>query len=182
MSCLTVDVISNASEVVRNKSCLPLQVYSSLSPHTIFCPESWQLWIRAMAPGPPGFFLGGAMRDEGGWHQTHTLWAPFSFFCFIQGTHHILKGCLSISLLLCFLSPYWDGKFPDSKGALQMALVVKNLLANARDTRDVALSLGWEDPPEEEMATHSSILAWRLPWKEEPGGLQSMGSHWAHTR
>ena len=34
-------------------------------------------------------------------------------------------------------------------------------------------SLGWEDPPEEGMATHSSILAWRIPWTEEPGGLQS---------
>ena len=37
-------------------------------------------------------------------------------------------------------------------------------------------SLGWEDPLEEEMATHSSILAWRIPWTEEPGGLQSIGS------
>ena len=37
-------------------------------------------------------------------------------------------------------------------------------------------SLGWEDPLEEEMATHSSTLAWRIPWTEEPGGLQSMGS------
>ena len=37
-------------------------------------------------------------------------------------------------------------------------------------------SLGWEDPLEKEMATHSSILAWRIPWTEEPGGLQSMGS------
>ncbi len=36
-------------------------------------------------------------------------------------------------------------------------------------------SLGWEDPLEEEMATHSSILAWEIPWTEEPGGLQSMG-------
>ena len=35
-------------------------------------------------------------------------------------------------------------------------------------------SLGEEDPPEEEMATHSSILSWRIPWTEEPGGLQSM--------
>ena len=35
-------------------------------------------------------------------------------------------------------------------------------------------SLGWEDPLEEEMTTHSSILAWRFPWTEEPGGLQSM--------
>ena len=37
-------------------------------------------------------------------------------------------------------------------------------------------SLGWEDPLEEGMATHSSILAWKIPWTEEPGGLQSMGS------
>ena len=37
-------------------------------------------------------------------------------------------------------------------------------------------SLGWEDALEEGMATHSSILAWRVPWTEEPGGLQPMGS------
>ena len=37
-------------------------------------------------------------------------------------------------------------------------------------------SLGWEDPPEEGMVTHSSILAWRIPWSEKPGGLQSIGS------
>ena len=36
-------------------------------------------------------------------------------------------------------------------------------------------SLGWEDPLEEEMATYSSILAWEIPWTEEPGRLQSMG-------
>ena len=37
-------------------------------------------------------------------------------------------------------------------------------------------SLGWEDPLKKEMAPHSSILAWKIPWIEEPGGLQSMGS------
>jgi len=35
--------------------------------------------------------------------------------------------------------------------------------------------LGWEDPLEKEVATHSSVLAWSIPWTEEPGGLQSMG-------
>ena len=40
---------------------------------------------------------------------------------------------------------------------------------------DPVRSLGREDPLEKEMATHSSILAWRIPWKEEPGGLQSLG-------
>ena len=37
-------------------------------------------------------------------------------------------------------------------------------------------SLGWEDPLEKEMVTHSSILAWKIPWTEKPGGLESMGS------
>ena len=41
-------------------------------------------------------------------------------------------------------------------------------------------SLGQEDPLEKEMATHSSILAWKIPWIQEPGGLQSMGLH-THT-
>ena len=56
-----------------------------------------------------------------------------------------------------------------------MALVVKNPPANAGDARDGVQSLGWEDPLEEDMATHSSILAWRIPCTEEPGRLQSMG-------
>ena len=40
--------------------------------------------------------------------------------------------------------------------------------------------LGWKDPLEKEMATHSSILAWKIPWTEEPGGLQSTGSKSRH--
>ena len=42
--------------------------------------------------------------------------------------------------------------------------------------------LGWEDPLEKEMSTHSSILAWGIPWTEEPGGLQSMGSRKSQTQ
>ena len=51
--------------------------------------------------------------------------------------------------------------------------MVKNPLA-MHETQ--ALSLGWEDPLEKGMAIHSSILAWRIPWTEEPGGLQSTRS------
>ena len=51
--------------------------------------------------------------------------------------------------------------------------MVKNLPA-MRETQ--VQSLGREDPLEKRMATHSSILAWRIPWTEEPGGLQSIGS------
>ena len=53
------------------------------------------------------------------------------------------------------------------------ATVVKNLPANAGDMSSIP---GQEDPLEEEMTTHSSVLAWEIPWTEEPGGLQSMGS------
>ena len=54
-----------------------------------------------------------------------------------------------------------------------MAQLVKNLPA-MQETR--VQSLGWEDPLEKGMETHSSILTWEIPWTEEPGGLQSMGS------
>ena len=54
-----------------------------------------------------------------------------------------------------------------------MTQMVKNLRA-MWETR--VRSLGWEDPLEKELATHSSILAWSTPWTEEPGGLQSIAS------
>ena len=54
-----------------------------------------------------------------------------------------------------------------------MVQIVKNLLAMQETC---VQSLGWEDALEKEIATYSSILAWRIPQTEEPGGLQSMGS------
>ena len=64
--------------------------------------------------------------------------------------------------------------------------VVKNLPANAGNERYAVRSQGQEDPLEQEMATHSSIFAWEIPWTKEPGGLQSMGLRrvrhdWAHS-
>ena len=58
-----------------------------------------------------------------------------------------------------------------------MAQMVKNP-PTMQETR--VQSLGWEDPLEKGMATHSSILAWRIPWTEKPDGLQSMG--WQRVR
>ena len=58
--------------------------------------------------------------------------------------------------------------------------MVKNLPANAKKRPSFNVfqvqSLGWEDPLEKEMAAHSSIFAWEIPWTKEPGGLQAMGS------
>ena len=58
---------------------------------------------------------------------------------------------------------------------MQVALEVKNLPVNAGDIETQVQSLGCEDPLEEGMATHSSILAWRILWAEEPDRLQSVG-------
>ena len=60
---------------------------------------------------------------------------------------------------------------PTAHPDVSVALVAKNLPANAGD-----VFLGREDPLEKDMATHSSTLAWGIPWTEEPGGLQSTGS------
>ena len=60
---------------------------------------------------------------------------------------------------------------------LQKGLPVAQMVENLPGMRETQVrSLGWEDPLEKETATHSSTLAWRIPWREEPGVLQSMGS------
>ena len=68
---------------------------------------------------------------------------------------------------------YWGGVPLPSPWVV---LVVRNSLAKAGDVEDGVHFLGGEDPLEEGTATHSSILAWRIPWTEEPGELQSTGS------
>ena len=62
---------------------------------------------------------------------------------------------------------------PNLTRASLVAQMVKNLLAMQEIQ---VLPLGWEDPLEKGMATHSNIPAWRIPWTEEPDGLQSIGS------
>ena len=72
---------------------------------------------------------------------------------------------MCIKLCLCYAGVW----------ASQVALVVMNPAASAGDTRDAGRSLGREDSLEEGMAAHSCVLAWRILWTAEPGGLQSMG-------
>ena len=77
-----------------------------------------------------------------------------------------------------FSHSMWDPEMNEisqvKSGASQVALVVKNPLAKARDVKDTAQSLDLEDPLEEGRAMHSSILASRIPWTEEPGSLHFM--------
>ena len=62
-------------------------------------------------------------------------------------------------------------------GVSQVVLVVKDLPASAGDIRDTGSTPGPGRSPGEGMATHSSVLAWRIPWTEDLGGLQSIGLH-----
>ena len=73
----------------------------------------------------------------------------------------------------CFLTLIYQMKHLIPSWASLVSKMVKNLSA-IEETQDQ--SLGWEDPLEEGMATHSSILAWKIPWTEQPCGLQSLGS------
>ena len=81
---------------------------------------------------------------------------------FPLASHFYLPG--SQSIFRVYQDPY------------QVAQMVKNLPAKAGDMRGMGLIPESEDPLEEGIAAHSSILAWRIPWTEEPGGLQSTGS------
>ena len=72
-------------------------------------------------------------------------------------------------------SPSFDLHHRELRVSLVVQMV-KNLPALQEMQETQAQSLSWEDPLEKEMATHSSILAWRIPWTEEPCGLHSVGS------
>ena len=91
-----------------------------------------------------------------------------------QTSFHFLQICLQllvfISLLyVCISSTTFDSTYKETSLVAQM---VKRLLT-IRENQ--VWSLGQEDLLEKEMATHSSVLAWKIPWTEEPGSLQSMG-------
>ena len=91
-----------------------------------------------------------------------------SQYLFLETEHECLSA-LSFLIFLLFhyyYCYYW---------ASQVVLVEKNLSASPGDSRDVGSILRLEYPLEEDMATHSSIPAWRIPWTEEPGGLQYIG-------
>ena len=93
--------------------------------------------------------------------------------CKQKGFGEILMLVSNFIVFIFYLE--WMETCPVAWGAFQVAVEMKNLPASAGDIRDEVRSPGQEDPLEKEMATHSSILAWRIPWTEEPGGLQSMG-------
>ena len=122
-----------------------------------------------------------------------TLWSPtrgtknkgywlaiyFSCILFIEpGSPALTGGFFNTSATVCmYVYVLWRASL--------MAQMVKKLSAMQETEETWVWSLGWEDPLEKGMATHSRILVWRIPWTEEPGGLQSIGlqrvrHHWSH--
>ena len=76
--------------------------------------------------------------------------------------------------------PAWKSALPPPEFSVHLVFPGGSVVKNPPAMQETqVLSLGWGDPSEKEMATHSSILALRIPWTEEPGGLQPMGSHTA---
>ena len=102
---------------------------------------------------------------------TQTLWLQFSIDSFLEKINAFYK---SQNPLKKAVSTREGWGFPGGSE-------VKNLPINVGDMQDTwVCSLSQEDPLEEEMATHSSILAWEIPWTEDPGGLQFTG--WQRIR
>ena len=98
--------------------------------------------------------------------------------------YYNLYSHVYLSLFICFLFCFFIGLsvFYGLPGWLN----VKESTCNAGDIETQVQSLGWENPLEKEMATHSSILAWKIPRAEEPSrlqpmGLQRVGHDWVHT-
>ena len=138
--------------------------------------EKWK-WTRSVVPD--------SLRPHG--LQPTRLLCPWDFPGKSTGVgcqcYWLLNSVVSFQTILVALSADFNGislfclqcsPSHDSPYTFSLiAQLVKNLLA-MQET--LVRFLGQEDPLEKEMATHSSILAWRIPWTEEPGGLQSTGS------
>ena len=111
-------------------------------------------------------------------HQIHTYSCFFQFYLFFVLAFftypfiplhciYVFKASLNTKIKLRYLE----------KTMIKEASLVTQSVKNPSAMWEALVrSLGWEDPLEKGMATHSSILAWRIPWTEKPGGLQSMGS------
>ena len=165
-------------------------------------PAIWETWVQSLGwEDPPGEEKGYPLQYSGLENSMNCIvshdWATFTSlqlgdFVSEERTIFISLEYLFIYFAFILLTIYlfiyfWLCWVFATAWAFLVAQILKHLPAK-QETR--VWSLGWEDPVEQEMAIHSSILAWKNPWTEEPGRLQSMGSQrvrhdWAtntHTR
>ena len=104
---------------------------------------------------------------------TEICTGPLINICRIYSTNSVTFFLHGIPIFILNVANY---RTCDSSTLGWSSLVAQRLKRLPAMQETWVRSLGWEDPLEKEMATHSSILAWRIPWMEEPGGLQSTGS------
>ena len=141
----------------------------------------WLLWDPVDC-SPPGSSVHGVLQARIlGWvsvsRATGSSWPRG------QNLHLLVSPALAGRFFTIVPKNSFEGKPKNKHGSYLVAQIVKSLPAMQETW---VRSLGREGYLEKEMATHSSILAWRIPWTEEPGGLQSMGSQraghdWALT-
>ena len=132
----------------------------------------WQVRSNMNVCFPPMghliFFNGMKEWGREGWQGVWQVRSNMNVCCMFSEFQHFKHQSTVISVF-CIMSQY----SPTYLLCIHMAQSWKNLLAMQETW---VQSLGWEDPLEKGMATHSSILAWWIPQTEQPGGLQSMGS------
>ena len=125
------------------------------------------------------FIYSGALHAELRSQRVQPPLRPDSSLCSCMAflVNHYPLSCFRNVVVLMFAShakgPWLETRQKQISWLALVPQTVKAFVA-MRDTR--VPSLGWEDPLEKEMAPHSSTLAWTIPWTEEPGRLQSMGS------
>ena len=112
------------------------------------------------------------------WFSEDGLWISYLYVLKVQSPRSYPKLTESESKRMiasqALTSTIWEAGLVELE-ASQVALVVKNPPVNSGDIRDAGLIPGWRRSLEKGMATHSCIVAWRIPWTEEPGRLQSIG-------
>ena len=151
---------------------------------------------RCRGTEAPGSWLYFSLLGHGLFSALCFSSAPFSFLCRTAApfTHQLANGChyfqftrLShhqLSAILCLISSSQDkicsaslfSWYKVTQSQISRQLVAQTVKNPAAMQETWIWSLGWEDPLEKGMATYSSILAWKIPWAEEPGRPQSMGS------
>ena len=139
------------------------------------------MFLRLLEPLTHASFTGELITFHGGLLKTQlelSSWAPgqtalSNLLYFTPLSTHCFSSITALwGALLLGTCSQLDG------ASLLLPVVKKKILLPMQDTQETQVwSLGWKDPLEEEMATHSSIFAWRIPWTEEPGRLQCNEGH-----
>ena len=128
----------------------------------------WETWVQS---------LGWEVPWRRKWQPTPVL-LPRKFHGREKpGVHGVAKSRTQLSDFTSLHFTYFATKGPCSQGYGFMTSLVAQMVKRLSTMRETQVrSLGWEDPLEKEMAIHSSTTAWKIPWTEEPGRLQPMGS------